>query len=91
MRNNLNKDATSFEPPVDVIDDVHGRSDDVVSFDGSIESSVSLEPFASEHQPATPNSVDSASNYANDIPIAARNCKFFFEDESCVFKVSIPA
>jgi hypothetical protein len=81
------KDQTSSILPAGLTDDEFRPSDDIVSLDGSLESSISSEsvdPFA---HPELESMLVDAFLSPHDIPITARNSTFFLEDELCRFKV----
>jgi hypothetical protein len=89
MPNDQDADVTfSSGLAVDVTEDVHDRSDDVVSLDGSIESSLYLDSVDASGDLGVNPVLDSASHTSKEIPLAARNSKFFIEDELCRFQVS---
>jgi hypothetical protein len=83
--------ASSSEPPVNVADDVRDRSDDVISLDGSIESSESVDSIDSQGDAGVNILLDNSSHDLKDIPIVARNRNFFIEDELYRFQVSVAA
>jgi hypothetical protein len=83
--------SLSSGPAVDVTDDVCGRSEDVISLDGSIESSESVDSIDSQGDAGVNILLDNSSHDLRDIPIVARNRNFFIEDELCRFQVSVTA
>jgi hypothetical protein len=92
MPNTQDAEATSSSgPPVDVTDDIHGRSDDVVSLDGRIESSISLNSVNASGSAGMNIELGNVPYAHQEVPMVARNSKFFIEDELCRFKVGATA